>query len=184
MQLVATEPEGRWRLLVLVGLGELLAMSPWFSASAVAPLIAEQLSLSGLDLPRLTIAVQLGFVAGALLVSATAVPAGVPAAPRPRGPRHRATMTRDRRANAGSAPGDRRWRTASTWVCRATATLTPLRNYPLRKMRTAEPMRTSPSTTLRIGDGTMPTRRPPASAPTTEPTPIGATVPVSEPRSA
>ena len=46
-------------------------MSPWFSASAVAPLITPALSLSGLDLPLLTIAVQLGFVAGALLLAAT-----------------------------------------------------------------------------------------------------------------
>lgn len=38
-------------------------MSPWFSASAVAPLIAARWSLAGLDLALLTIAVQLGFVA-------------------------------------------------------------------------------------------------------------------------
>ncbi len=65
------EPSRRWRLLALLGAGELLAMSPWFSASAVAPLITPALSLSGLDLPLLTIAVQLGFVAGALLLAAT-----------------------------------------------------------------------------------------------------------------
>ncbi len=45
---------GRWRLLALLALGELLAMSPWFSASAVAPLITAELSLSGMDLPMLT----------------------------------------------------------------------------------------------------------------------------------
>lgn len=63
------EPAGRWRLLAVLGIGELLAMSPWFSASAVAPLITPALSLSGLDLPLLTIAVQLGFVVGALLLA-------------------------------------------------------------------------------------------------------------------
>ena len=46
-------------------------MSPWFSASAVAPLIVTRWSLSGLDLPLLTIGVQLGFVVGALLLAAT-----------------------------------------------------------------------------------------------------------------
>ncbi len=70
---------GRWRLLVLLGLGELLAMSPWFSASAVAPLLTEQLSLTGLDLPMLTIAVQLGFVVGALLLAATGAADVLPA---------------------------------------------------------------------------------------------------------
>ena len=70
---------GRWRLLALLGLGELLAMSPWFSASAVAPLITVELSLSGLDLPMLTIAVQLGFVVGALLLAATGAADVLPA---------------------------------------------------------------------------------------------------------
>ncbi|MEZ5098560.1 MAG: MFS transporter [Thermoleophilia bacterium] len=67
----ASEPVGRWRVLVLLGVGELLAMSPWFSASAVAPLITVDLSLTGLDLPLLTVAVQLGFVAGALVLAIT-----------------------------------------------------------------------------------------------------------------
>jgi MFS family permease len=54
-------------------------MSPWFSASAVAPLITEQLSLTGLDLPMLTIAVQLGFVVGALLLAITGAADVLPA---------------------------------------------------------------------------------------------------------
>jgi MFS family permease len=65
------DPVARWRLLAILGLGELLAMSPWFSASAVAPLIVREWSLAGLDLPLLTIAVQLGFVVGALLLAFT-----------------------------------------------------------------------------------------------------------------
>ncbi len=75
----AAEASGRWRLLALLGVGELLAMSPWFSASAVAPLITPALSLSGLDLPLLTIAVQLGFVLGALLLAVTGAPDVLPA---------------------------------------------------------------------------------------------------------
>jgi MFS family permease len=65
------EPAPRWRLLAVLGVGELLAMSPWFSASAVAPLIVAEWSLGGLDLALLTIAVQLGFVVGALLLAIT-----------------------------------------------------------------------------------------------------------------
>jgi len=67
----AGDPESaaRWRLLVFLGLGELLAMSPWFSASAVAPLLVVDWHLGGMDLPLLTIAVQLGFVVGALLLA-------------------------------------------------------------------------------------------------------------------
>ena len=70
---------GRWRLLALLGLGELLAMSPWFSASAVAPLITAEWSLTGMDLPMLTIAVQLGFVVGALLLAVTGAADVLPA---------------------------------------------------------------------------------------------------------
>ena len=54
-------------------------MSPWFSASAVAPLIVTRWSLSGLDLPLLTIGVQLGFVVGALLLAATGAADVLPA---------------------------------------------------------------------------------------------------------
>jgi len=77
--MAAQEPAGRWRLLAVLGVGELLAMSPWFSASAVAPLIAPALSLTGLDLPMLTIAVQLGFVGGALLLAITGAADVLPA---------------------------------------------------------------------------------------------------------
>ncbi len=73
------EPDGRWRVLLLLGAGELLAMSPWFSASAVAPLITPALALHGLDLPLLTIAVQLGFVLGALLIAVTGAADVLPA---------------------------------------------------------------------------------------------------------
>ena len=64
-------PDRRWRILLVLGFGELLAMSPWFSAAAVAPLLTDAWGLTGLDLPLLTIAVQLGFVVGALLLAVT-----------------------------------------------------------------------------------------------------------------
>jgi MFS family permease len=66
------EDPRRWRLLAIVGTGELLAMAPWFSASAVAPLLAADWHLDRLGLPALTIAVQLGFAAGALALASTA----------------------------------------------------------------------------------------------------------------
>jgi MFS family permease len=65
------DPAERWRVLVVLGVGELLAMSPWFSASAVAPLLTGEWHLAGMDLALLTIAVQLGFVTGALLLALT-----------------------------------------------------------------------------------------------------------------
>ena len=67
-------------------------MAPWFSASAVAPALAAQWALSPAGTAGLTVSVQLGFVAGALvsailtlsdmwsarrLVSASAVAAGL-----------------------------------------------------------------------------------------------------------
>ncbi len=68
----AAEDPRRWRLLAIVAAGELLAMAPWFSASAVAPLLATDWNLDRLGLPILAIAVQLGFVVGALALAATA----------------------------------------------------------------------------------------------------------------
>jgi MFS family permease len=55
------------RALVLVSLAELLAMGLWFGVSAVAPRIAAEWQLSGSAAAWLTLAVQLGFVAGTLL---------------------------------------------------------------------------------------------------------------------
>jgi MFS family permease len=57
----------RTRALALVGLAELLGMSLWFTASAVAPRIAVEWHLSAGTTSWLTLAVQLGFVAGTLL---------------------------------------------------------------------------------------------------------------------
>ena len=58
------------RVLAVLALAELLAMGPWFSASAVAPALVAAWQLSPSTTAWLTISVQLGFVAGAL-VSAT-----------------------------------------------------------------------------------------------------------------
>ena len=75
----SAEDPRRWRLLAVVGTGELLAMAPWFSASAVGPVLASDWDLGRLGLPVLTIAVQLGFVVGALALAITAAADVLPA---------------------------------------------------------------------------------------------------------
>jgi MFS family permease len=63
----------------------LLAFAPWFSASAVAPLLAAEWHTTGLDLPILTVAVQLGFAVAAIALALTGAADVVP------GPRLMAT---------------------------------------------------------------------------------------------
>ncbi|HEY7194828.1 MAG TPA: MFS transporter [Gemmatimonadales bacterium] len=55
------------RVLAIVAIAQLLAMAPWFSASAVAPTLARLWELTPGGTAWLTMSVQLGFVAGALL---------------------------------------------------------------------------------------------------------------------
>jgi len=55
------------RVLAVLAIAELLAMAPWFSASAVAPTLARVWQLSPAGSAWLTISVQLGFVVGALI---------------------------------------------------------------------------------------------------------------------
>lgn len=59
--------DGKWRNLTLLMLAELLAMSLWFSASAVVPQLTSAWSLDGATRSWLTMSVQAGFVAGALI---------------------------------------------------------------------------------------------------------------------
>jgi MFS family permease len=58
------------RALSVIAAAELLAMSLWFSATAAAPELAGEWGLTATETAWLTIAVQLGFVAGAFLSSA------------------------------------------------------------------------------------------------------------------
>lgn len=57
----------RWRALALLATAQLLSMSLWFSGSAVLPALRVEWSLNESTIGWLTIAVQLGFVAGTLL---------------------------------------------------------------------------------------------------------------------
>lgn len=62
-------PDGRWRILTVLSVAELMAMSLWFTASAVAPHLQ---SVWGLDAGQgavLTTSVQIGFVAGTALAA-------------------------------------------------------------------------------------------------------------------
>ena len=63
----APESSERWRALALIAGAELLAMSLWFSGSAVAPALKAEWRLSDSAAAWLTLAVQLGFVAGTLV---------------------------------------------------------------------------------------------------------------------
>lgn len=60
----------KWRQVTLLAVGELMAMTLWFSASAVVPQLTEQWHLSGVQAALLTISVQIGFVGGAFLSAA------------------------------------------------------------------------------------------------------------------
>lgn len=55
----------KWRTLLLLALAELLAMSVWFSASAVVPALTKAWSLDDSGRAWLTMSVQIGFVIGA-----------------------------------------------------------------------------------------------------------------------
>ncbi len=60
---------GRWPMLALLAVAELLGMSLWFAGNAVAPALAERWGLSGSQVAGLTTAVQLGFVGGTALIA-------------------------------------------------------------------------------------------------------------------
>lgn len=74
----APEPTGRWTQLSVFGIGTLLALSPWFSAAAVGPLLAADWGLTGLQLPLMTVLVQFGFAAAALISAMAGIPDVVP----------------------------------------------------------------------------------------------------------
>jgi MFS family permease len=64
----------RWRQLAVLSLAELLALSLWFSASAVLPALRREWSLGDGGAAALTIAVQAGFIAGTLAAALANLP--------------------------------------------------------------------------------------------------------------
>jgi predicted MFS family arabinose efflux permease len=75
----AAPPGGRWRALVWLAITSLLGMSTWFSGTAVIGPLREAWSLTPAQGAWLTIAVQLGFVTGALVSALTNLVDLVPA---------------------------------------------------------------------------------------------------------
>jgi MFS family permease len=65
------EPPGRWAVLGFLAACVVLALTPWFSAAAVAPQIADDWGIGSLHVALLTVAVQLGFAVGALVLAFT-----------------------------------------------------------------------------------------------------------------
>ncbi len=75
----ATQPtSGRYRFLLVLAVAELLAMTLWFSASAVGPELAEAWTLSSAETAWLTNAVQIGFVVGAVVSAALTLADTIP----------------------------------------------------------------------------------------------------------
>jgi MFS family permease len=71
---VGPTSQGRWRALALMAATLVLSMSTWFSASAVLPQLREVWNLSPGVSAWLTIAVQIGFVCGAVVSSLLNLP--------------------------------------------------------------------------------------------------------------
>lgn len=66
----ASNPAHRkWRNVSFLALSSLLAMTLWFSATAVVPQLTEEWSLSESQRSWMTMSVQIGFVVGALVSS-------------------------------------------------------------------------------------------------------------------
>jgi MFS family permease len=64
---VTTPAPHKWRTISLLAVAVLLAKSVWFSASAVVPQLTVEWGLTGAQQSWLTMSVQIGFVAGALV---------------------------------------------------------------------------------------------------------------------
>lgn len=64
------DPPARWQALTVLAIAMLLGMTTWFSATAVVPQLRELWSLGAGGAALMTIAVQLGFVVGALASAA------------------------------------------------------------------------------------------------------------------
>ena len=63
---MTAEPRARWQALGALAVAELLALAPWFGASAVIGALREEWQLGSAGAAGLTITVQLGFILGTL----------------------------------------------------------------------------------------------------------------------
>ena len=63
----------RWRMLAFWSVAMVLSMTVWFSTNAIAPALEAEKGFSTGDIAWLTIAVQIGFVIGTMLIAVTNV---------------------------------------------------------------------------------------------------------------
>jgi len=68
------EPAGRWLQLGLLSVAVLLVLGTWFSGTAVSASLAEAWEIDAIGIASLTVAVQLGFAAGAVGLAVLGVP--------------------------------------------------------------------------------------------------------------
>ena len=68
-EMLASQLSHKWRTLVLLAIAVVCSMSLWFSATAVNRALTIEWNLTPASVGRLTIAVQVGFVIGALLIA-------------------------------------------------------------------------------------------------------------------
>jgi MFS family permease len=73
------EPAGRWVQLAALSAAVLLVLGTWFSGTAVAASLKAEWGLDAVGIASLTVAVQLGFAVGAVVLAAVGVPDVVPA---------------------------------------------------------------------------------------------------------
>lgn len=69
----APEHPLRWRMLALLSVATVLSLTVWFSTNAIAPALETEKGFSTGDITWLTIAVQIGFVIGTMLIAFTNV---------------------------------------------------------------------------------------------------------------
>ena len=76
---LASEGKARNRILLLVSASTVFGLSVWFSTNAIAPALEAEKGFSAADIAWLTVAVQMGFVAGTLIIAITNLADLVPA---------------------------------------------------------------------------------------------------------
>lgn len=75
----AQEPTGRWFQLLVLSLAVLLVLGTWFSGTAVSASLRDEWGIDTVGVASLTVAVQLGFAASALVLAVLGIPDVVPA---------------------------------------------------------------------------------------------------------
>ena len=72
-EVIAAEHPLRWRMLAFLSVAMVLSMTVWFNTNAIAPALESEKGFSTGDIAWLTIAVQIGFVIGTMIIALTNV---------------------------------------------------------------------------------------------------------------